>query len=65
MLDLLAIHFKGTDERFLSNEERELKIGIFLVGTAKIKMYQSGLKCDGQLFVETAIQKGHLKKKPE
>lgn len=31
-------------------------------------MYQSGFKFDGQLPVETAIQKGHLKiktKKPE
>lgn len=25
-------------------------------------MYQSGFKFDGQLSVETAIQKGHLKK---
>lgn len=26
-------------------------------------MYQSGFEFDGQLSVETAIQKGHLKKK--
>lgn len=28
-------------------------------------MYQSGFKFDGQLPVETAIQKGHLKKKQQ